>query len=190
MILIRSKIRNACFHMKLGIQPEDGDSVKMVEAVMEPHHIWEGFNKDWDIAISNNEVVIIKLEGNVQFVFDTCTAAKMAAENNLTIPWSARQKNVIDIIQADWLEPMMNWKNYGTVWAVHTDPALKRISTRLLNKETGQREISKEELVPEVSTPAELNGIQEVSVDLASAGVKRLQPEEITKINASLGKLG
>lgn len=149
-MLKRSDVRNACFRAKVGDWRESQKEIQdVVLSKLPPYANWDNFTVEWDVTISKvGDIVIIKPEVDFDYVLKVCTDASLRKKNNLAWEWNDREKNIIDIVEAEMLDGVTSWENFFDIWSVELDPTLKRIHVKLLNKPIGQRKIEPTEYEP------------------------------------------
>lgn len=168
-MFVRSNVRNVCNKKKKGIVAKDGEKIiSLVESKLPPEYNWDNFAIEWDVAVFEDSIEVVRAIKSERFLFDTCAQKKFAVINNVEGNWTARQKFVIDSVEQGWLEPHMSWETYGETWQATLNPTTKRIQTRLLNTSYGQREITEEELIPSETSSFSKNEIPVSVVSLDS----------------------
>lgn len=176
-MLKRSDVRNACFRAKVGDWRESQRDIQnQILSKLPPYANWDNFTKEWDITISKSgEIVIIKPEVDFDYVLKVCTEASVAKKNGLVENWNVREKNIIDIIEAEMLDGITTWQNFFDVWSVEIDLILKRIHIKLLKKELGQRKVEPSEYEPKT--------IVEMTPEVNEFKVEPMTQEEIEQFN-------
>lgn len=184
-MLVRSKVRNVCANMKKGIRLDDY-IIELVENKLPPAFSWSEYQSKWDVTVIDGDVFVLEAVTEDKILFETCAQKRFAVINNVEPKWNPQQQFIIETIELDWLEPKMNWQNYGEVWEASIDNKTKKLQARLLNIPYGQREIQDFELIPKETEKAPENHLPVSYVNL-----ENVQPltEEIKTALKSKGLL-
>lgn len=179
-MLKRSDVRNACFRAKVGDWRESQKEIQdTVLSKLPPYANWDNFTKEWDVTIAKTgEIMVIKPEVNFDYALKVCTEASLRKKNGLGWEWSVREKNIIDIVEAEMLDGITTWENFFDAWSIEIDISLKRIHVKLLNKTVGQREINPSEYEPKL--------VVEMKPEVNEFKVEPMSKEDIDQFNALL----
>lgn len=142
----RSELRHACFRAKNNAATDKNrELMALVEPLLEVHQKWSNFATEWDLLVNkNNEIVIIKPEVDHDYIHSTCIEKRLYEKTGTQVEMDPRQENIVTIIEANMLDGLMTWENYGKVWSVYIDNTLKVIKTKLLNIPSNQLEVTDE----------------------------------------------
>ena len=146
----RRDIRYSLHRAKKGHQQHPANVKEVLDWVLEqkPDDLhMSDFATEWDIIVTKNKTVeFVKPERDINYIQSVCAEAKVYAKMGQKFEenFDDRALNIITVIELAMLEGKMNWENYGTNWNVTLDVPTAQVSTRLLNVQPGQIEVTPE----------------------------------------------
>lgn len=154
----RYDVRNACLRMKKGLDPRIPELKSILsEKISHTEYNWAKFAEDFDAVVVEGEIHFITAIKDLDEVKDVCSRRQMIEELGVeNHDWTEREIAIIDAMEVQFLEPIMDWKNYKRTWNVKMDTDRGNVVTFL----TGQKpyQISQEEIdkkLQEMMTPTE-----------------------------------
>lgn len=130
--MTRSELRHAIYRKRTGLpKPEYQQTYDLIEQMLPGGETWETFTTGWDVLLSGDDIVIIKPETDYDFIHTTCLEKAMCEKRGLEFDATARQQNIVQIIELGMLEGKMSWDTYNKTWGIVVDMDTKRIHTKL-----------------------------------------------------------
>jgi hypothetical protein len=130
--MTRSEVRHAVYRKRSGCpKPEYQQVYETIEAMLPGGESWDSFSTGWDVLVIGDDIAIIKPETDYDFIHTTCLEKAMCVNHGLTYNTTARQENVLQIVEAGMLDGLMDWTTYNKTWGVVVEVDVKRIHTKL-----------------------------------------------------------
>lgn len=140
----RREVRYECFRMKNGTQPTRQDIVDLIDG-LKGEFEWSKFGADWDVYVSGGKVNVVRNIKDMNKVTEICSYKYIAAKKNFDMDkMSDEEEAIVEMIEAQFLEKIMSWKNYREMWGVRWDDERSRIETYLMNMPQSQIEVTEE----------------------------------------------
>jgi len=136
-------VRNNCFRVKKGNQPKHPEIIAEVEQ-LKGKFAWADFADVWDVVVKNNKIVVFESVKDISAVSEVCAKRAMIEELNIAREWSPQEDAVIHMIECQFLDGKMSWKNYKKAWKVSWNDEQKRIVTELLKLPKTQTPVTQE----------------------------------------------
>lgn len=156
MKLRQSDLRHACYRARNDAVTEKNQMyLDLVEPLLNPNQTWDKFGKEWDLLLDGDDIVIIKPETDYDYIHSTLLEAALLTRKGFALDeMSARQRNIIRIVDVLMLEGIMEWGNYNKDWGVEVDLELGNLRTKLYKTQPGQYDVTVEmieasKIVPE-----------------------------------------
>ena len=143
MLLSNYLLRNTCFRMKKGIRPKYPDIVKQIEEV-KGNYAWSTFADKWDIILKNGKPVVYESIKDLNLVADVCAKKSMITEMGIEKEWSTEEEAIIMMIESQFLDGKMDWKNYKKTWRIKWDDDHNKIATELIRTLYVQKEVTQD----------------------------------------------
>lgn len=142
----RSEVRHACFRAKKKADNEKHKEVlDLVKSKLPEGYRFENFAELWDVMVTGGNITIVQPESDYDFIHETCTeAAVMARLGKDFSAMTARQQNVIAVVENEMLDGLTVWKEYNRKWGVTLDTELKKIKIKLFSVKPSQLEVTDE----------------------------------------------
>jgi hypothetical protein len=170
------QVRNTCFKMKKGNVPKFPDIVVEIEK-LKGDLSWQDFAETWDIIVKNGQIEVFKTVKDLSMVAEVCGKKNMAVTMGVDPVWTPEEESVIHMIECQFLENKMNWKNYKTVWRVIWNDEQKRVVTDIIKKHFVQNEVTEEQINQQLQ--AAMTRVKEP--DLQPLNFRDMTPEELEK---------
>lgn len=140
----RRDVRYECFRMKNGVPPKRQDIIDHVEKLKGDFE-WSKFGTDWDVYVSKGIVKVVRNIKDINKVTEICSYKYIAAKKNFEMDkMTDEEEAIVEMIEAQFLEGMMTWKNYREIWGVKWDTERSRIETFLMNMPQSQIEVTED----------------------------------------------
>lgn len=140
----RRDVRYECFRMKNGLPPKRQDIVDFVETLKGDFE-WSKFSAEWDVYVSKGEIKVVRNIKDINKVTEICSYKYIAAKKNFEMDkMSDEEEAIVEMIEAQFLEGKMSWKNYREIWGVKWDNERSRIETFLMNMPQTQIEVTED----------------------------------------------
>ena len=121
----RADARLVAFRKKKGRTVPKGkeDYVSLIENLMEPGDKWDNFSERWDILVTPKEVKRAEPEKDEMFIANTIVEIKTKLSLGVSIEeieenLSDRERNLYNIIEVNYLGPVVKWEEYNDTWGV------------------------------------------------------------------------
>jgi hypothetical protein len=146
-MLSRSQIRHACYRAKNNaVTPSNQEAIALIQPLLNEGQNWSNFSTVWDVFIDkNNNIKIVKPETDRMFIEKTLI--KLAAYEEMQKSFDSlddRELNLVSQIEPMFLEGVMTWSNYGSVWGFSLASGTNLVSTFLYNIKPSQIEVTEE----------------------------------------------
>lgn len=140
----RRDVRYDCFRMKNGVSPKRQDIIDMVDALKNDFE-WTKFGTDWDVYVSGDTLKVVRNIKDMNKVTEICSYKYIAAKKNFDMDkMTDEEESIVAMIEAQFLDRIMSWKNYREIWGVRWDNERSRIETYLMNMPQSQIEVTEE----------------------------------------------
>lgn len=140
----RRDVRYNCFRMKSGYPPKKQEIVDLVEAAKGDFE-WSKFADEWDVYVTQSKINVVRCIKDINKVNEICAYKYIAAKKNFEMDaMSDEEESIVGMIEAQFLDGIMSWKNYREVWGVKWEPERNRIETFLMNMPQTQIEVTPE----------------------------------------------
>lgn len=141
---VRRDVRYDCFRMKNGLSPKRQDIINEVEK-LKGNFEWSKFGSDWDVYISGPSLRVVRNIKDMNKVTEICSYKYIAAKKNFEMDkMTDEEEAIVEMIEAQFLDGIMTWKNYREIWGVKWDDERSRIETYLMNMPQTQIEVTPE----------------------------------------------
>ena len=141
---VRRDVRYNCFLMKKGKQPKNKEIIEQVEKLMEDY-TWGEFTDKWDVYITNNQIKVVPCIKDIGKVAEICSYKYVAAKNNIEMEkLNDEEEAIIEMIESQFLDGKMTWKNYRQSWGVTWNQERNRVETYLMNLPESQIKVTEE----------------------------------------------
>lgn len=131
----RYMVRNTCFGMKKGksLSEDRKEIVKEIEKQLKKKkYSWSNFSKLWDVFVTKDKINVVTIINDMNIIRSVCDQKKMVEEYNIKDKvWTEQESNVIELIEVQFLQGKMEWKNYGKNWTVEFNRETNRVETKL-----------------------------------------------------------
>lgn len=142
----RYDVRNACLRLAKGLDPRIPELKDILQdKIRETNYNWTSFGSKFDAVIVNNEIHFIAAIKDLDEVKSVCSRRQMIEELGVEKnDWADREIAIIDAMEVQFLDGIMDWRNYKNTWDVKMDTDRGSVVTFL----TGQKpyQISQEEI--------------------------------------------
>lgn len=136
-MLTRYDVRYNCFRMKNGIQPKSPEIIEILTPLVEAKRFaWKDFADKWDVVVKNGEVIVIASVKDINAVSEVCTKRAMVEQHGLAVEWTAEEQSIIDMVESQFLDGIMSWKNYRQTWNIRFDHETNKIVTNVIREKT------------------------------------------------------
>jgi len=140
----RRDVRYDCFRMKNGVSPKRQDIIDMVNSLKNDFE-WDKFGTDWDVYVSGGTLKVVRNIKDMNKVTEICSYKYIAAKKNFEMDkMTDEEESIVAMIEAQFLDRIMSWKNYREIWGVKWDNERSRIETYLMNMPQSQIEVTEE----------------------------------------------
>lgn len=140
----RRDVRYECFRMKNGTPPKRQEIVDLVEKVRGDFE-WSKFADEWDVYVTKSEIKVVRNIKDINKVTEICSYKYIAAKKNFEMDaMTDEEEAIVSMIEAQFLDGIMTWKNYREVWGVKWESERNRIETFLMNMPQSQIEVTPE----------------------------------------------
>lgn len=140
----RRDVRYDCFRMRNGLPPKRQDIIDEVEK-LKGNFEWGKFSADWDVFVTGSTIKVVRNIKDMNKVTEICSYKYIAAKKNFEMDkMSDEEEAIVAMIEAQFLEGIMTWKNYREIWGVKWDDERSRIETYLMNMPQSQIEVTPE----------------------------------------------
>jgi len=140
----RRDVRYECFRMKNGTPPKRQEIVDLVEKEKGDFE-WSKFAVDWDVYVTSSKISVVRCIRDINKVTEICSYKYIAAKKNFEMEvLSDEEEAIISMIEAQFLDGLMTWRNYREAWGVRWEPERNRIETYLMNMPQTQIEVTPE----------------------------------------------
>ena len=142
----RYDVRNACLRLAKGLEPRISELKDILQDKLKnTNYNWTGFGNKFDAVVVNNEIHFIAAIKDLDEVKSVCSRRQMVDELGVEkTDWTDREIAIIDSMEVQFLDGIMDWRNYKNTWDVKMDTDRGQVVTFL----TGQKpyQISQEEI--------------------------------------------
>jgi len=130
--------------MKNGVSPKRQDIIDMVNSLKNDFE-WDKFGTDWDVYVSGGTLKVVRNIKDMNKVTEICSYKYIAAKKNFEMDkMTDEEESIVAMIEAQFLDRIMSWKNYREIWGVKWDNERSRIETYLMNMPQSQIEVTEE----------------------------------------------
>lgn len=129
--------------MKKGLNTKYPDIVKQIEEVKGTYS-WSTFADKWDIILKNGKPVVFESIKDLNLVADVCAKKSMIAEMGIEKEWSTQEEAIINMVESQFLDGKMDWKNYKKAWRIKWDDDHNKVATELIRTTFIQKEVTQE----------------------------------------------
>lgn len=140
----RRDVRYECFRMRNGGPPSRQDIVDIIDSLKGDFE-WSEFGTDWDVYVSGDKINVVRNIKDMNKVTEICSYKYIAAKKNFDMDkMSDEEEAIVEMIEAQFLDKIMSWKNYREIWGVRWDTERSRIETYLMNMPQSQIEVTED----------------------------------------------
>jgi rubrerythrin len=130
--------------MKSGTPPKRQEIVDLVEKE-KGNFDWAKFADEWDVYVTKSSIKVVRNIKDINKVTEICSYKYIAAKKNFEMDaMSDEEEAIVSMIEAQFLDGLMTWRNYREAWGVRWDDERKRIETYLMNMPQTQIEVTPE----------------------------------------------
>ena len=138
----RRDVRYECFRMKNGTPPKRQEIVDLVEKGRGDFE-WAKFANEWDVYVTKSAIKVVRNIKDINKVTEICSYKYIAAKKNFEMDaMSDEEEAIVSMIEAQFLDGLMTWRNYREAWGVKWEPERNRIETFLMNMPQTQIEVT------------------------------------------------
>jgi len=142
----RYDVRNAIHRKRRGLQPKKPEIIDIVEPMMRAkNYEWHSFSKLWDVIVhKENGIIIVPNISDLPTAESVCAQVKIVAEMNIEKEWNAEETAIIENIESQFLDGIMDWKNYRDEWGIKKNSDTDKIETYLIKRKPLQNPVTQE----------------------------------------------
>lgn len=140
-MVTRYEVRNNCFRMQRGAAPSNPELIAEIDK-LRGNFSWRDFSQEWDVNVTNGKIYVYKSIKDINAVSEVCAKCNMAADMDIQKDWTDEEQAVINMIESQFLEGKMDWKNYKTAWRIKWDNEQNRIVTEIIRSAPLQKEVT------------------------------------------------